>query len=97
MAVGDVFSGLSSVASNSYLVIQPASGVEAVVHNIYHASDAQLELYDGTNSLVFDVHYGAGGWLGFFFHVTNSRYLRVKNLSSSSALIGYDGIVTKSS
>jgi nicotinic acid phosphoribosyltransferase len=94
MAVGDVFSGLSSVAAGDYLDIQPSGTVEAVIHNIYHASDIQLEFYDGTNSLIFDTDTGAGVYAKYAFHVTNGLRIRVKNISASSQLIGYDGIVT---
>lgn len=95
MAVGDVASALSSVASGSYLDIQPGSGVEWVIHNIYHEDSVQLEYYDGTNSLIFDVDYGMGIWAWYEFHCTNTRRIRVKNLSSASKFIGYDGVVTK--
>lgn len=95
MAVGDTFSGLSSVAAGAYLDIQPGAGVEAVIHNIYHASDVQLEQYDGSNSLIFDTDTGAGIYAKYAFHVTNTIRIRVKNTTAGSILIGYDGIVTK--
>jgi len=95
MAVGDVFSGLSSIAAAAYLDIQPAVGVEAVIHNIYHDSDIQLEFYDGTNSLIFDTDTGAGIYAKYAFHVTNTIRIRVKNTNAAAKLIGYDGMVTK--
>jgi len=95
MAVGDVVSDIQSIASGSYLDIQPASGVEWVIHNIYHESDIQLEFYDGTNSLIFDTDTGAGVYARFAFHVTNARRIRVKNTATAAKLIGYDGICTK--
>jgi hypothetical protein len=95
MAVGDVKSGLSSVAAGEYLDIRPSTGEEWVIHNIYHASDIQLELYDGTNSLIFDTDAGAGVYAKYAFHVTNSIRIRVKNTSASAQLIGYDGVQTK--
>jgi hypothetical protein len=95
MAVGDVKSGISSIASGAYLDIRPPAGEEWVIHNIYHASDIQLELYDGTNSLVFDTDTGAGVYAKYAFHVTNSIRIRVKNTSASAQLIGYDGVQTK--
>jgi hypothetical protein len=95
MAVGDVFSGLSSIAAGAYLDIQPASGVEAVIHNIYHEGAIDLELYDGTNSLVFDSASGKGVFAKYAFHVTNARRIRVKNTEASAKLIGYDGVQTK--
>ena len=95
MAVGDVFSGLSSIAAAGYLDIQPAAGVEVVIHNIYHESDVQIEFYDGTNSLIFDTDTGAGIYAKYAFHVTNAIRIRVKNTNAAAKLIGYDGIVTK--
>jgi hypothetical protein len=95
MAVGDVFSGLSSIAASAYLDIQPSSGVEAVIHNIYHESDIQLEFYDGTNSLIFDTDSGAGIYAKFAFHCTNAKRIRVKNTAAAAKLIGYDGVQTK--
>lgn len=95
MAVGDVASGLSSVAQDAYLDIQPGAGVEWVIHNIYHESNIQLEFYDGANSLVFDTATGAGVYAKFAFHMTNSIRVRVKNTAAAAKLIGYDGVVTK--
>jgi len=95
MAVGDVKSDLQPVNSGDYLSIQPPVGEEWVIHNIYHESDVSVELYDGTNSLVFLSATGPGVFARYSFHVTNSIYLRVKNDDASSKLIGYDGIQTK--
>jgi len=96
MAVGDVKNGLSSVAANGELTIQPPSGEEWVIHNIYHEYDIDLILTDGTNNLTFDTETGAGVYAKYAFHITNSIYLKVKNKDSSNArLIGYDGVQTK--
>ena len=96
MAIGDVFSGQSSVAAGAYLDIQPTAGIEVVIHNIYHEYDIELSQYDGTNTLVFDTEAGDGVYARYAFHVTNSIRIRVKNTDASLArLIGYDGIVTK--
>ena len=95
MAFGDVFSGLSSVLTANYFDIQPSAGIEAVIHNIYHDGDVQLEFYDGTNSLIFDTVVGGGVYAKYAFHVTNTRRIRVKNTASTTQLIGYDGIQTK--
>jgi hypothetical protein len=95
MAVGDVFSGISSIAAAGFLDIQPAAGVEVVIHNIYHESDIQLEFYDGTNSVIFDTDPGAGIYAKYAFHVTNAKRIRVKNTAAAAKLIGYDGVQTK--
>jgi len=95
MAVGDVKSGISSIAASAYLDIQPSGSDEWVIHNIYHNSDVSIEFYDGTNSIIFDSVGGAGAYSKFNFHCTNARRIRVKNTSTSSKLIGYDGMQTK--
>lgn len=95
MAIGDIASALSSISAGAYLDIQPGGGVEWVIHNIYHEDQAQLELYDGSNSLIFDSDAGQGIWAWYEFHCTNSIRIRVKNTAASSKLIGYDGVVTK--
>lgn len=95
MPIGDIASGLASVATGAYLDIQPGAGVEVVIHNIYHESDIELYFYDGTNNLLFDSETGKGAYARFAFHVTNTRWIRVKNLDAASKLIGYDGVVTR--
>lgn len=95
MAVGDVFSGISSIAAGAYLDIQPTGTIEVVIHNIYHESDVQLEFYDGTNSCVFDTDPGSGVYAKYAFHVKNAIRIRVKNTAATAKLIGYDGVQTK--
>ena len=53
MAVGDVVSDNQSIVSAGYLPIQLASGIEWVINNIYYEADVTIEIYDGTNSIVF--------------------------------------------
>lgn len=95
MAAGDVFSDLQSIANNAYLDIQPSSGVEATIHNVYYAAAVEFHWYDGTNDITFDSDSSAGARLGMVWHVKNGLRLRIKNTSGVSALIGYDGIQTK--
>lgn len=95
MAAGDVKADIQSIANNSHLTIQPASGEEYVIHNIFHASDVEITFYDGTNEITFDSDAGAGVWSGHFWHVTNVDYIRVKNTSGATQNIGYSGIQTK--
>lgn len=95
MAVGDATVGLSSIASASYLTIQPGAGVEWIIHNLYYPDAVEIYLSDGTNEIKFDFDISAGGRLGYVFHVTNTHYLRVKNVSGATMYIGYDGVVTK--
>jgi hypothetical protein len=97
MAVGDVKSGIASVAPNGVLDIQPGSASEEwVIHNIYY-NQGSVEFYktDGTNLLKFDGDSSQGARLGAVFHVTNAQWIQVKNTSGTATLIGYDGIQTK--
>ena len=95
MAVGDTTKGLSSINAGAYLDIQPASTAEWVIHNIYHEYDVTVEVYDGSNSLIFDTDTGAGVYAKYAFHCTNAQRIRVKNTHGSAAkLIGFDGIIT---
>jgi hypothetical protein len=80
-----------------YLDIRPPAGEEWVIHNITHNAAAELFMTDGTNHIgPIDSDTGTGGWLNFNFHVTNSVWYRVRNVSGSVQLIGYDGICTRS-
>jgi len=87
--------GITSVAAGGYLDLRPSAGYEAVVHNISHGGKAQLEVYDGVNSVVVDEQSEDGSWMGMYLHTTNSVYYRVKNTDSISQYIVADGVVTK--
>jgi hypothetical protein len=96
MAAGDVYNqGVTATALNTYFTIQPTAGVEVVIHNITHSTDATLEFFDGTNSVIVDTQVGNGSWMGMFLHCTNSKYYRVKNTNASSNNICCDGVQTK--
>jgi hypothetical protein len=95
MAAGDVFNqGVTSTAVNAYFNIQPAAGVEVVIHNISHSDSAELEFFDGTTAVTVDVSAGAGTWMGMFLHCTNAKYYRVKSTAAGNNVC-CDGIVTK--
>jgi len=98
MAVGDVKSGISSVAGSGSLAIQPNGTEEWVVHNIYHQKDIGLYLSGSASgasgSFWFDNDAGGGIYARFSFHVNNSFYLSIMNSGSTAAYIGYDGILT---
>ena len=96
MAVGDVVSNIVSVAASGTLDIQPAAGVEWIIHNIYYEYDVDIALTDGTNILTFDSVTGNGVYAKFSFHVTNTIFLRITNKDTANArLVGYDGIQSK--
>lgn len=95
MAVGDVVADIQSIAAAAYLDIQPASGVELVIHNVYHEFDVELHRYDGVNDLIFDTETGAGVYAKYAFHCNNTDRIRVKNTNAAAKLIGYCGVQTK--
>lgn len=99
MAAGDVVSALSSVDAGNYFDIQPSAGVEIVIHNITHqGADAELYFYDGSNLILIDIHASGNvgaWWPNLHLHSNNTRYYRVKNISGSARLFGYDGVQTK--
>ena len=96
MAVGDMFTEMSDVAASGTLDIQPASGAEVVINNIYHEYDIEVYRYDGTLDCLVATEVG-GGVLSFInFRCNNTDRIRVKNTDGSNArMIGYDGIYTK--
>lgn len=98
MAVGDVRSGIISVAGSGSLAILPTGTEEWVIHNIYHQKDIGLYLSGSTSgatgSFWFDNDAGGGIYARFSFHVNSSVYLSVMNSGSTASLIGYDGILT---
>jgi hypothetical protein len=95
MSVGDAVASNSSVAAESYLDIQPSSGVEWIITNIHHEDDIELSWYNGTNDIITQRFLGSGRE-PVSIHATNSNRPRVKNLNAGSAKrIGYDGIQTK--
>lgn len=95
MTRGDVVSDMSSKATMAYLTIQPAAGIEWVVHNIYHEAEVGIYIAKGTDYLLFGSAAAKGSWSAHFFHLTNTHYLLVQNTNVGTKLISYDGIVTK--
>jgi hypothetical protein len=95
MAIGDIYTDLQTVTSGNYLDIQPASGYEAVVHNIYYADDVELYRTDGSNNILVDSGTGSGMFNNLAIHVSNVQYVKVKNTTAASKYVGYDGIYTK--
>lgn len=94
MARGQAFAGgPTTVTDTSFLTIQPSAGLEAVIHNLYlpaAGSGYELHWYDGSTSEKIDTL--SGSLYNCLFHVTNARYLRVKNVSGASRNCGWDGV-----
>ena len=95
MAVGDIFNIIpTSVENNATLDIRPSSGQEAVIHNIYYSNSVEFYITNGTNSIKFDSDSTLGARLCMCFHVTNTIYIQIKNVSGSVIYVSYDGVVT---
>jgi hypothetical protein len=78
-----------------YLDIRPPAGEEWVIHNITYNAAVELFFTDGINHIgPIDSDVGPG-WINSNFHVTNTAWYRVRNVSGAVQLIGYDGIQTK--
>ena len=95
MAKGDVVASVSSVNAAATKTIQPGAGIEWVVHNIYNEAEVELKVVEGSNELLFASSGAKGSWSAYFFHLSNTHYIKVKNTNAGAKLIGYDGIVTK--
>lgn len=95
MTIGDTTTDQQSIANGARLTIQPAAGVEWVIHNLYYGGAVSVHRTDGANDLTIDSDTGSGARLGYVWHVTNTVYLELENTSGGDSIMGYDGIVTK--
>lgn len=96
MAVGEAVIGRDSVADNSYLTIQPGSGSEYMIMNIYANGKFEVYMYDGTNDIYVQNSNSEPYSLSIFkFLCKNTDYLRVKNVSGATMHIGYSGMQIK--
>ncbi len=85
--------GPSSIANGSYLNIQPSSGVEIEVRNVFFPATIELHYYDGTNDILFDASASFGGLYIPSFKCSNTKYVRVKNVSGSTQFLYTDAVV----
>jgi len=90
--IGETIHGMSSVSDGSYLDIQASSGEHWFISNIYHGADATLIKTNGSDEIEIDSAEGSGGWVVHKFFVTENDYLRIRNDSGSSAIMGYEGV-----
>ena len=95
MAKGDTVASVSSVNAAATKTIQPGAGIEWIIHNLYHEAEVEIYVVESTNELLFDDAAAKGSLSAYFFHLTNTHYLKVKNTNAGAKLIGYDGIVSK--
>lgn len=95
MAAGDAYVVVpTSTATTAFLALQPGSGVEVSVHNIFYSVAVEVYWYDGTNSILLANDPTPGSMSGVW-ECTNSVYLRVKNVAAGTGYLGASGRVTK--
>jgi hypothetical protein len=95
MAVGDIKADLQAIANGGMLVIQPPTGEEWVIHNLYWSQSVTVRICKGANVIGFDSDSSTGARLGTVFHLTNTQYLQILNNYAGNNNIGYDGVQTK--
>ena len=84
----------TSVADDGYLnAMAPSADAEVIISNIYVPFGTTIEVYryDGTNSILFLT--ASESILDVSFHCSYTNYIRIKNVSGSSAYISFDGMV----
>lgn len=94
MAVGRMFSGFVSVDSNDVVSIRPSSGVEVVLHNIYFSGPVVFYISNGTDDIPFENAADAGGLMDVRIHISYTYFIKVKNVSSSTINVAWDGVIT---
>jgi hypothetical protein len=96
MAQGDTVSGISSLSgSGTTYDIRPAVGEEWIIHNIYFNKGVEIFKYDGTNLVPLRTYADFGQWDWLCFHLTNSKYIRMRTIRSGTTKLGYDGVRSK--
>ena len=96
MAAGDFLGTYAvdptSVSDGSFLDLVADTGEEIIVHNIYVPEGTAVELYwhGPSGDIKFDSD--TQGFASFQFHGTETIYVRVKNVSGSSADLAADGV-----
>jgi len=94
-AKGDVFSDNDSIANGAFQDARPAAGGEATVHLIWYGGAVEIYTDNGTNETLIHTPTAAAGYMEWCsFHVTNSEYIAIKNISGGAIRIGYMGIYT---
>jgi hypothetical protein len=95
MAVGDVYQAFGSVNASNFLTVQPNAGVEVAIHNIYHEAEVELYYSNGTYDIKFDADSSFGVVYNTCIRLTNTYYLKIKNVNAGAKYIACDGVVTK--
>ena len=94
-AKGDKVSNIYSASNNTTLAMQPGVGEEWTIQNLSWGGASELYFTNGSNSILVGTSASSGGRLNNYLNCTYTHYYSLKNVSGTTALLGYDGVVTK--
>jgi len=92
-ALGDTRGTLSSLNPSATFNLQPGSGEEYIIHNIYTSGTIDILMTSSAAKLTIETT--STNLTGYFIHVTNTQYIQMINKESGTIIVGYDGIETK--
>jgi hypothetical protein len=89
------FFAANALADNSYLDLDPGSGVETVIHNCGGSGAWELYFNNGTND-IGPIHSGTANeaLMNAQMHCSDTSYYRMKNVSGTTANLWADGMDT---
>ena len=85
---------ISAIGSLSTLTIQPSSGDEWVIHNIYTSSTIDFKIVGAGGTVTLEPNL-TSCLTGYFFHASNSQYYQIVNKTNGTIYAGFDGIEIK--
>jgi len=93
MALNEPVADQQGVLNNAYLTIQPSSGDGYMIMNIWASGEIEIYMFDGLNEvLVESIDTSPYALALYKYLVTNSHYMKIKNVSGGTANIGYSGM-----
>ena len=95
MSIGDTIISLYTLPGSTTLNIQPDTGVEWEIHNIYAGATCSLSITDGSTSLQIGTLSSSSPVEKAKYEITNSVYLQLENTVGSTTLVSYMGVVVK--
>lgn len=97
MAIGDTVSAWASKAAAATTDVQPGSSIEWLIQTLLAGSGKSMEVYmtsDGSTFTLVDTISG-GSVHGLNYRLTNTIWMRLKNIDAGTTYNGYQGVVTK--
>jgi len=93
LTVGSQYATIATLSAEGTLDIRPASGIEAIIHNIYYANSIDIYFANDTLSIKIASRPDNGDLQGYW-HVSNNYFLRIIDTSGVGNTVGVDGIVS---